>query len=148
MWHLSWMVTDVMWTELEENRGTLKRVCILKENLQTHWLVTYLSHTFYFIYDRLNKMINALNWCTYLGIVEVTVYIFSIENFKRSKEEVDNLMDLIRQNFKDLLKDKYVWHLEFFKSGITSQHNIDFVITNLYKQFPGKNWKTIKYAFV
>ncbi|KYN31835.1 Dehydrodolichyl diphosphate synthase [Trachymyrmex septentrionalis] len=54
----------------------------------------------------LNKMINALNWCTYLGIVEVTVYIFSIENFKRSKEEVDNLMDLIRQNFKDLLKDK------------------------------------------
>ncbi|KYN31675.1 Dehydrodolichyl diphosphate synthase [Trachymyrmex septentrionalis] len=53
-----------------------------------------------------DKMIEMLNWCMYLGIVEVTLYAFSIENFKRSKEEVDNLMHLARQNFKVLLKDK------------------------------------------
>ncbi|KYN20301.1 Dehydrodolichyl diphosphate synthase [Trachymyrmex cornetzi] len=54
----------------------------------------------------LDKMIEMLNWCTYLDIVEVTVYAFSIENFKRSKEEVDNLMDLARQMFKRLLENK------------------------------------------
>ncbi|KYN20316.1 PREDICTED: dehydrodolichyl diphosphate synthase complex subunit DHDDS-like [Trachymyrmex cornetzi] len=54
----------------------------------------------------LDKMNEMLNWCSFLGIVEVTVYAFSIENFKRSKEEVDNLMDLARQMFKSFLEDK------------------------------------------
>ncbi|XP_011057055.1 PREDICTED: LOW QUALITY PROTEIN: dehydrodolichyl diphosphate syntase complex subunit DHDDS-like [Acromyrmex echinatior] len=45
-------------------------------------------------------------WSMNLGIAEVTVYAFSIENFKRNKEEVDNLIDLMRQKFKDLLENK------------------------------------------
>ncbi|XP_071571703.1 dehydrodolichyl diphosphate synthase complex subunit DHDDS [Temnothorax nylanderi] len=52
------------------------------------------------------KMTETLNWCMDLGIREVTVYAFSIENFKRSKEEVDELMDLARQKFKRLLEEK------------------------------------------
>ncbi|KAL0133741.1 hypothetical protein PUN28_001008 [Cardiocondyla obscurior] len=52
------------------------------------------------------KMTETLNWCMDLGISEVTVYAFSIENFKRSKEEVDELMDLARQKFKRLLDEK------------------------------------------
>ncbi|XP_039310602.1 dehydrodolichyl diphosphate synthase complex subunit DHDDS isoform X2 [Solenopsis invicta] len=51
------------------------------------------------------KMFEMLSWCIYLGIKEVTVYAFSIDNFKRSKEEVDELMDLSRQKFKSLLKN-------------------------------------------
>jgi len=43
-----------------------------------------------------------------LGITEVTVYAFSIENFKRSKEEVDGLMELAKQKFKSLLEEKCV----------------------------------------
>ncbi|KAG5326962.1 DHDDS synthase, partial [Acromyrmex heyeri] len=53
-----------------------------------------------------DKMTEMLNWCMDLGVVEVTVYAFSIENFKRSKEEVDGLMDLARQKFKRLLEEK------------------------------------------
>lgn len=53
-----------------------------------------------------DKMTEMLNWCMDLGVVEVTVYTFSIENFKRSKEEVDDLMDLARQKFKRLLEEK------------------------------------------
>ncbi len=30
----------------------------------------------------------TLEWCLDLGVTEVTVYAFSIENFKRSKEEL------------------------------------------------------------
>lgn len=65
------------------------------------------SHILCFTYDRFEKMSETLNWCMDLGIQEVTVYAFSIENFKRSKEEVDELMDLARQKFKRLLEEKY-----------------------------------------
>ncbi|XP_011067095.1 PREDICTED: dehydrodolichyl diphosphate syntase complex subunit DHDDS-like [Acromyrmex echinatior] len=54
----------------------------------------------------LNKINNILNWCMHLGIVETTIYLFSITNFKRSKKEIDNLMDIIKQLFKSLLENK------------------------------------------
>jgi ditrans,polycis-polyprenyl diphosphate synthase len=47
-----------------------------------------------------------LQWCRDLDISEVTVYAFSIENFKRSKEEVDGLMELAREKFVKLLEEK------------------------------------------
>merc|ERR1712116_77036 len=52
------------------------------------------------------KLADTLRWCLDLGIKEVTVYAFSIENFKRSKEEVSCLMDLAREKFNLLLKEK------------------------------------------
>lgn len=42
------------------------------------------------------------------GITEVTVYAFSIENFKRTKDEVDALMQLAKHKFECLLEEKYV----------------------------------------
>ncbi|XP_014219487.1 dehydrodolichyl diphosphate synthase complex subunit DHDDS [Copidosoma floridanum] len=58
------------------------------------------------------KLAETLQWCLEFGIPEVTVYAFSIENFKRSKEEVDCLMDLARQKFQRLLdeRDKLMEH--------------------------------------
>ncbi|XP_059485403.1 dehydrodolichyl diphosphate synthase complex subunit DHDDS [Neocloeon triangulifer] len=53
-----------------------------------------------------DKLAETLRWCLDLGISEVTVYAFSIENFKRSKEEVDGLMDLARQKFTRLLEER------------------------------------------
>lgn len=47
-----------------------------------------------------------LRWCLDLGVLEVTVYAFSIENFKRSESEVNELMDLARQKFQQLLEEK------------------------------------------
>nr|XP_002734350.1 PREDICTED: dehydrodolichyl diphosphate synthase-like [Saccoglossus kowalevskii] len=52
------------------------------------------------------KLTETLEWCLDLGITEVTVYAFSIENFKRSKEEVSGLMELARQKFEKLLEEK------------------------------------------
>ncbi|XP_039311022.1 dehydrodolichyl diphosphate synthase complex subunit DHDDS-like isoform X1 [Solenopsis invicta] len=59
----------------------------------------------YFICDRFKKLFEMLGWCVYLGIKEVTVYAFSIDNFKRSKEEVDELMNLNRQKLNSLLQN-------------------------------------------
>ncbi|XP_033210269.1 dehydrodolichyl diphosphate synthase complex subunit DHDDS [Belonocnema kinseyi] len=52
------------------------------------------------------KLTETLQWCLELGVPEVTVYAFSIENFKRSKEEVDGLMDLARKKFQGLLDER------------------------------------------
>ncbi|XP_028615679.1 dehydrodolichyl diphosphate synthase complex subunit DHDDS isoform X3 [Grammomys surdaster] len=53
-----------------------------------------------------NKLAETLRWCLNLGILEVTVYAFSIENFKRSKSEVDGLLDLARQKFSCLMEEQ------------------------------------------
>ena len=37
----------------------------------------------------------------------MTVYAFSIENFKRSKEEVDGLMELTKRKVAKLMEEKY-----------------------------------------
>lgn len=40
-----------------------------------------------------------------MGIQYMTVYAFSTENWKRSKEEVDSLMDLLREYIKQYIND-------------------------------------------
>ncbi|XP_057332249.1 dehydrodolichyl diphosphate synthase complex subunit DHDDS [Microplitis mediator] len=53
-----------------------------------------------------DKLAETLQWCLDLGVKEVTVYAFSIENFKRSKEEVDELMTLAENKFQKLLDER------------------------------------------
>ncbi|XP_061530608.1 dehydrodolichyl diphosphate synthase complex subunit DHDDS isoform X1 [Phycodurus eques] len=53
-----------------------------------------------------NKLAETLRWCKHLNIPEVTVYAFSIENFKRTKDEVDGLMELAKQKFERLLEER------------------------------------------
>ncbi|XP_078736504.1 dehydrodolichyl diphosphate synthase complex subunit DHDDS isoform X1 [Lampetra fluviatilis] len=53
-----------------------------------------------------DKLAQTLRWCLDMDVREVTVYAFSIENFKRSQEEVDGLMELARQKFARLLQEK------------------------------------------
>ncbi|CEF68994.1 Dehydrodolichyl diphosphate synthase [Strongyloides ratti] len=54
-------------------------------------------------FEQLTKI---LDWCRELTIKEVTVYAFSIENFKRSKEEVNGLMEMAEKKFQELLDEK------------------------------------------
>ena len=39
-------------------------------------------------------------WCREIGIRELTLYVFSTENFNRSKDEIDYLMFLLKSYFK------------------------------------------------
>ena len=50
----------------------------------------------------------TLDWCLQLGISTVTVYAFSIENFRRSQEEVDTLMSLALEKFEEFATKRYV----------------------------------------
>ena len=49
-----------------------------------------------------------LEICLRLGVKCVTVFAFSIENFKRSEDEVDALMELAETKLLELTKHGYV----------------------------------------
>lgn len=51
---------------------------------------------------------NVLEWCIDLGINIVTVYAFSTENFKRSNEEVKDLMQLFVDSFLSISSNKKI----------------------------------------
>jgi tritrans,polycis-undecaprenyl-diphosphate synthase [geranylgeranyl-diphosphate specific] len=50
----------------------------------------------------------VLDWCLDLGIEILTVYAFSIENFKRPKNEVEGLMSLFKENFGSIALNKKI----------------------------------------
>ncbi len=47
-----------------------------------------------------------LDWCKELGIKELTLYCFSLENFKRQEKEVEYLMDIFKKQLRKFMKDK------------------------------------------
>lgn len=49
-----------------------------------------------------------LKWCLDLGIESITLYCFSIENFNRPKEEVEELMRLLKEKLCELLESKLI----------------------------------------
>ncbi|XP_037025749.1 dehydrodolichyl diphosphate synthase complex subunit DHDDS-like [Bradysia coprophila] len=53
-----------------------------------------------------DKLVEILQWCLDIGVKEVTAYAFSIENFKRNKEEVDTLMKMAKEKFQKLVDDE------------------------------------------
>lgn len=56
-------------------------------------------------YEKLKKIINYVN--DNLDIKYISLFVFSTENFKRSKDEVDYLMNLFKKGFKEE-KDVYI----------------------------------------
>jgi len=55
-----------------------------------------------------DKLEDVLEWCVDLGIKVLTVYAFSTENFKRSRDEVETLMTLFEENFLRIANDERV----------------------------------------
>jgi tritrans,polycis-undecaprenyl-diphosphate synthase [geranylgeranyl-diphosphate specific] len=53
--------------------------------------------------EGVEKVRKFMEWCLDLGISTLTLYAFSTENFKRSKEEVDELMKMYEENLKELV---------------------------------------------
>lgn len=51
---------------------------------------------------------SMLKFCYELGVRYVTIYAFSIDNFKRRPEEVQSLMELIQEKIEGLIKDESI----------------------------------------
>ena len=61
---------------------------------QRHHIEKKIGHT-----KGYQKLEDVLEWCLALGVKIVTVYAFSIENFKRPLPEVEDLMTLAVEKF-------------------------------------------------
>lgn len=53
-------------------------------------------------------LMSMLKYCYELGVTYVTVYAFSIDNFKRNPEEVQSLMDLMQEKIEGLIKEESI----------------------------------------
>lgn len=49
------------------------------------------------------QMKDIIQWCIDLGVRVISVYAFSIDNFKRPAGEVEDLMQLATDKFEELL---------------------------------------------
>ncbi|KAL9889478.1 dehydrodolichyl diphosphate synthase complex subunit DHDDS-like [Glossina fuscipes fuscipes] len=54
-----------------------------------------------------DKLTDCLRWCLDMGVKEVSTFAFSIENFKRPEDEVDDLLNLTREIFTKSLTHDY-----------------------------------------
>jgi tritrans,polycis-undecaprenyl-diphosphate synthase [geranylgeranyl-diphosphate specific] len=71
---------------------------------QSHGLEVWAGHEF-----GARKVEEVLGFCWELGIRIVTLYVFSIENFSRPQDEVDHIMGLAEEKFKDLLTNPLIY---------------------------------------
>ncbi|KAK8570106.1 hypothetical protein V6N13_002804 [Hibiscus sabdariffa] len=55
-----------------------------------------------------SALMSMLKYCYELGVRYVTIYAFSIDNFKRTPEEVQSLMDLMLDKIEELLKEESI----------------------------------------
>jgi len=52
------------------------------------------------------KVEKIMDWCSELGIRELTLFAFSVDNFNRPKKEFDYLMNLFKEAFEKVRNDK------------------------------------------
>ena len=55
------------------------------------------------------KLRDVIGWCLDLGIKELTLYTFSMQNFNREEKEVQGLFDLFYKHFDKLKEDKGIF---------------------------------------
>jgi len=54
------------------------------------------------------KVKEFLEWCVNIGVKTVTLYVFSTENFRRPKREVEEIMMLAEENLKELIRSDVI----------------------------------------
>jgi len=66
------------------------------------------------------KIKDTLDWCLELGVRNLTLYAFSTENFKRSPDEIRELMNLCRNELEKAKKDSRI-HKNKIKINVIGQ---------------------------
>ena len=69
-----------------------------------------------------------LDWCKEFGVQELTLYTFSMQNFKRSKQEIDFLMNLFKRNAEKILDDEKFNEEKNVKIKFVGRLNTDEII--------------------
>ncbi|GAX76013.1 hypothetical protein CEUSTIGMA_g3456.t1 [Chlamydomonas eustigma] len=70
------------------------------------------------------KMIDVIHWCLELGVPAISVYAFSIDNFKRPQHEVSSLMQLAEDKYKELAQENGLAEREGVEMRILGDLNL------------------------
>ena len=91
------------------------------------------------------KVDSLMSWAKELGIKELTLYAFSIENFNRPKHEFDYLMKIFENEFSALLKNKkleknkirmrFIGRIDMFPKQVSEKMKMLVEKTKNYKGF-------------
>jgi tritrans,polycis-undecaprenyl-diphosphate synthase [geranylgeranyl-diphosphate specific] len=81
------------------------------------------------------KLEEVMEWCLELGVKILTVYAFSTENLTRQPEEVEYLMKMFEENFKQLATDERI-----------HKHHIRLTVIGQRDLLPKKVQRAIKIA--
>jgi len=54
------------------------------------------------------KVDQLLEWCQKLYVKSITLYAFSTENFRRPKDEIEEIMRIAEEKFRDILTDERI----------------------------------------
>lgn len=54
-------------------------------------------------YEGANKLEEVLHWCDELGVEIFSIWIFSLDNFKRAEQEVEGILGLIERKMRELV---------------------------------------------
>jgi len=82
-----------------------------------------------------DKLEEVLEWCQELGIKILTVYAFSTENFRRSKEEIEHLLKLFVEGLRRAADDERV-----------AKHGMRIRVIGQIDLLPDELKEAIKYA--
>ncbi|CAH8606605.1 unnamed protein product [Heterobilharzia americana] len=109
----------MIWTRSEVQYGILQRMCIyaIKHGPIPKHIAFIMDGNRRFADEKMmrksdghlygfSKLSEALQWCRDVGIEEVSIFTFSIDNFNRSPEEVSFLMNLAEEKLQELLDNK------------------------------------------
>ncbi|VDQ10392.1 unnamed protein product [Trichobilharzia regenti] len=107
------------WTRSEVNYGIFHRMCMraIKHGPVPKHIAFIMDGNRRFADRRMmrkseghlhgfSKLSETLQWCHDVGIEEVSIFTFSIDNFNRSPEEVSFLMNLAEEKLNELLDNK------------------------------------------
>jgi tritrans,polycis-undecaprenyl-diphosphate synthase [geranylgeranyl-diphosphate specific] len=92
-----------------------------------------------------------LDWCEKLGVKFVTLYTFSTENFRRSPEEVEEIMRIAGEKFRKLLTDERIHrnkvHVKVIGRVNLLPESLQELISNVEKATANYDNQFLNFAF-
>ena len=95
-----------LWEQIKDQPKPEHIAIILDGNrrwAQNHFMNPNEGH-----YFGAEKTEQVLEWCLNLGVKTITLYAFSTENFKRSPEEVKEIMGLFEEKLRRILEEEAI----------------------------------------
>ena len=92
-----------------------------------------------------------LDWCEKLGVKFVTLYTFSTENFRRSPEEIEEIMRIAGEKFRKLLTDERIHrnkvHVKVIGRVNLLPESLQELISNVEKATANYDNQFLNFAF-